>query len=171
MTDVYQRWFDVGSKRWYQHFCDVPTLVPTLAALSGKTVERWVDPLGLHFTKTLVSTCMFQPRLIDTPDLLRPWVPWPQPRCAPPDTNAALIRIEAACLIFERRTRPRARLNFCAVPSESLCAGGCTPASSLSPLSSSPRTPRQTFTLRTCPFVSHVLLPARCVPSTQLYTY
>ena len=23
-------------------------------ALSGKTVERWVDPLGLHFTKTLV---------------------------------------------------------------------------------------------------------------------
>ena len=22
-------------------------------ALSGKTVERWVDPLGLHFTKTL----------------------------------------------------------------------------------------------------------------------
>ena len=25
-------------------------------ALSGKTVERWVDPLGLHFTKTLVPT-------------------------------------------------------------------------------------------------------------------
>ena len=22
----------------------------------GKTVERWVDPLGLHFTKTLVAT-------------------------------------------------------------------------------------------------------------------
>ena len=26
-------------------------------ALSGKTVERWVDPLGLHFTKTLVQYC------------------------------------------------------------------------------------------------------------------
>ena len=28
-------------------------------ALLGKTVERWVDPLGLHFTKTLVPTLVY----------------------------------------------------------------------------------------------------------------
>ena len=41
---------------------NAPTFTSTSApALLGKTVERWVDPLGLHFTKTLVLPFRVRP--------------------------------------------------------------------------------------------------------------
>ena len=40
-------------------------------ALSGKTVERWVDPLGLHFTKTLVAATLTRAFYVTAPSQSR----------------------------------------------------------------------------------------------------
>ena len=41
--------------------------------LSGKTVERWVDPLGLHFAKTLVVELALMIALFAGCRLVQPW--------------------------------------------------------------------------------------------------